>query len=278
MLKLLLTPLTVLSLLLAAGTAQAQKSKSPKSGDMTFTRLDVSSMCGDCSVVQATGEFTAKTMEAYYDFVWEERFKKNVYFVFDSRGGSIKNAAELGLIMRRLKVHTIVGRASIRKGEVEVEPANCASACVLAFVGGVTRSMPKGSRLGVHQWVPIDATSRDGEKPKNAKPKLMNEENVAGVQKQVAFHLRYFQTMGIDLRVAIPLLETPYSNITWVTPRDQSLWNLVTVDSKLSTPADRQRPILFLPSSKSAPWQDKPPAGSGTAQGRGAEALPSTPG
>jgi len=276
--KPLLPPLAALTLILAAGLAQAQETKSPKNGEMTFTRLDVSWMCADCSVVQAKGEFTEKTMEAYYDFVWHERFKKNIYFVFDSPGGSIKSALELGLVLRRLNINTIVGRAYVRNGEVEIEPASCASACVLAFAGGVTRSMPKGSRLGIHRWAPADAETGDGKKPKKSKPRLMDEEGVANIQKQVALHLRYFQLMGIDLRIAIPLLETPYSGITWVTPRDQSLWNLVTIDSKLSTPADRRWPIIFLPTSKPAPWQDKRPSNGNTARRRGTEALPSMPG
>jgi hypothetical protein len=276
--KLLLTPLTALFLLLAAGIAQAQKVKPPKNGDMSFTRLDVSWICADCSVVQATGEFTQKTMDVYYDFVWRERFKKNIYFVFDSRGGTMRSAMELGMVLRRLKVNTMVGRATIRNGAVEIEPANCASACVMTYVGGVTRSMPKGSRLGVHRWIPIDAASKDGKPAKNSKPRLMNEETVASLQKQVAIHLKYFQSMDIDLRVAIPMLETPYSGITWVSSRDQSLWSLVTIDSKLSTPADRRWPVIFLPTPEPAPGQDKPLSGNRTAEGDETEALPSMPG
>ncbi|WP_243373619.1 hypothetical protein [Microvirga solisilvae] len=271
--------LAALILIFAAATAQAQQIDPTNKGDMTFTRLDVSSICPDCSVVQAKGEFTKKTMDEYRNFVWKERFKKNIYFVFDSNGGTIKSAIELGLVMRTLKVNTIVGRASIRNGEIEIDPANCASACVLAYAGGVTRSMPQGSKLGIHRWAPLDSESGDGKK-KNSKPQLMDEEGVAIVQKQVALHLKYFQMMGIDLRIAIPLLETPYSSITWITPKDRSLWNLVTIDSKLSTPADRRRPILFLPVTqpipgKPTPGQDKLPSNANTAHRLATEALPS---
>lgn len=276
--KLLLTPLTVLFLLLSASVTQAQKTKPPKDGGMTFTRLDVTGICADCSVVQATGEFTEKTMEAYYDFVWRERFKKHIYFVFDSRGGALKSAVELGMVLRRLKVNTMVGRAFVRKGAVEIEPASCASACVLTYIGGVTRSMPKGSRLGVHRWMPTYAISQNGKAPKNAKPKLVNEEYVESLQNQVSIHLKYFQFMGIDLRIAIPLLETPYSGMSWISSRDQSLWGLVTVDSKLSTPADRRWPVIFLPTPEPSPDQDKAAPGNRTAEERETEALPSMPG
>lgn len=276
--KLLLSPLMALFLILAASVAQAQKVKSPKDGSMTFTRLDIAEICADCTVVQASGKFTEKTMDAYYDFILHERFKKHLYFVFDSNGGTLNSALALGRVMRRLKANTIVGHAHIRNGAVEIEPATCASACVMTYAGGITRSMPKGSRLGVHRWIPVDAASQDGKAPKKTKPRLMNEGTVASLQILVAAHLRHFQAMDIDLRVAIPLLETPYSSITWVTPRDQSLWNLVTVDSKLSTPSDRQWPVIFLPTPEPTPGQDKPLSGSRTAEGDETEALPSMPG
>ncbi len=276
--KLLLAPLTALLLLLTANAAQAQKTKPPKDGGMTFTRLDIAGICADCTVVQASGKFTGKTMDAYYDFILHERFRKHVYLVIDSNGGTLNSAMALGRVLRRLKVNTIVGRAYVRNGAVEIEPATCASACVMTFAGGVTRSMPKGSRLGVHRWIPVDAASQDGAAPKKSKPRLINEGTVASLQILVAAHLRYFQAMDIDLRIAIPLLETPFSSITWVTPRDQSLWNLVTIDSKLSTPADRRLPILFLPTPEPDPTQDKAAPGNRTAEERETQALPSMPG
>ncbi len=244
--------LAALFLLLTPSIVQAQKSKDQTRGDLTFVTLDASSICSDCSIVQVSGTFGTETIKAYYDFVWRGRFKKNIYFVFDSLGGSMNAAMELGKILRNLKVNTFVGRAYVRNGEVEIEPGRCASACVFAFVGGATRSMPKESRLGVHSWMPVRLLDLGQSKEKKSKPLIVNQETVAELHRQTATYLRYLQTMGIDLRIAVTTLQTPYSSMTWLTSRDQSLWGLVTVDSRLSTPAGRRWPVLFLPSSEPA--------------------------
>ncbi|MGO4572303.1 hypothetical protein [Microvirga sp. 2TAF3] len=257
--NLLFATLATLSLIFAPGLALAQKPKEESRQDMTFVALDASSICADCSIVQASGSFGDETIKAYYDFVWRGRFKKNIYFVFDSPGGSMGAALQLGGILRNLKVNTVVGRAVIRNGEVEIEPGRCASACVFAFVGGTTRSMPKDSRLGVHGWMPRIVLELEGDKAKKAKPRLLDQDSVTALHRLTALHLKYLDMMGVDLRIAVLALQTPYRGIAWVSPRDQSLWRVVTVDSRLSTPADRRWPVLFLP-------QTAPPVSAGDAR------------
>ncbi len=241
--------LAFLSFCLLPIVAQAQKPKDQTRGDMTFVALDASLLCTDCSIVQASGTFGSETITAYRDLVWRARLKKNSYFIFDSPGGSMKAAMELGRILRNLKVNTIVGRAAIRNGEVEIEPGTCASACMFAFAGGITRSMPKSSRLGIHSWMPINLLNLGQPKSKKVAPPTLNQNIVEAIHRQTADYLSYLQSMGTDLRIAVPILHTPYSTMTWVSPRNQSLWSLVTVDSSLSTPADRRSPVLFLPLS-----------------------------
>jgi len=237
----LLAAIAALTFLIVPSPAQAQKIKG-----MTFVALDVSSLCTDCSVVQASGEFTDDTIKAYYDFIWRGRFKKNIYFIFDSPGGSLHEALRLGEIMRTLKVNTIVGRAYLRNGEVEIEPGRCASACVFAFIGGVTRSMPEKSTLGVHSWMPAVVLPQEGRKSKE-KPKLLSQEIVERLHRQTASCLKYIDAMGVDLRLSVLILQTPYNRISWVSSRDQKLWSLVTIDSSLNTRAGRRWPVLFLP-------------------------------
>ena len=170
-------------------------------------------------------------------------------------------AIRLGEILRNIKAKTVVGRAFLRNGavEVEVEPARCASACVFAFLGGATRSMPRNSRLGVHSWMPVTLLGEVGDKTKKTKPRVQDQAVVELLHRQTAIYLKYIQTMGVDLRLAVQILQTPYSSIPWVSARDQSLWSVVTVDSSLSTPADRQWPVLFLPQAPSPPPAGSPP-------------------
>lgn len=257
--KLSLAALAALLLLCAPAMAQAKKTKDDRRGDMTFAIVDASSLCADCTVVQASGSFGEGTVGAYYSFVLRGGFKKNVYFIFDSPGGSMTAAIRLGEILRNLKAKTVVGRAFVRNGEVEVEPARCASACVFAFLGGATRSMPKNSRLGVHSWMPVTLLGEVSDKTKKTKPRVLDQAIVEALHRQTAIYLKYLQTMGVDLRLAVLILQTPYSSISWVSARDQSLWSMVTVDSSLSTPADRRFPVLFLPQTSSPPPADSPP-------------------
>ena len=164
----------------------------------------------------------------------------------------MKVAMELGRILRNLKVNTIVGQAYIRNGEVEIEPGICASACLFAFAGGSTRSMPKSSRLGIHSWMPVTLLDLGQPKAKKEPPPRLNQMIVGEIHRQTADYLNYLQTMGIDLRIAVAILQTPYNSMAWVSARNQSLWGLVTIESSLSTPADRRWPVLFLPPPKSA--------------------------
>jgi hypothetical protein len=245
MLKFLLTVLLVVPLSVLLGEAQAKPLKNANSGNMTFTLLDVSAICPDCSVIQVSGELGETTLKGYRDLSESGGFKKNTFFIFDSPGGDVKTAMTLGAALRSLKAHTIIGRAVIRRGEIEIEPGRCASSCVFAFIGGITRSMPKESRLGVHSWMPNALIEM--EEGQKAKPRLLNQEAVSLLQRQAALHLKFFNLMGIDLRLGILLLQTPFNSIAWVSSSDRSLWGLVTVNSSLSTPGDRRWPVLFLP-------------------------------
>jgi hypothetical protein len=250
------------ALAIAPALAQTRKPAEDRRGDMTFVALDASALCADCTIVQASGSFGEGTVKAFFDLALKGGFKENVYFLFDSPGGSMTAAIRLGELLRNLKVRTIVGRGFVRNGEVEIEPGRCASACVFAFLGGVTRSMPKNSRLGVHSWMPFTLLEEKGDKAKKSKPPVLDRLVVEALHRQTAIYLKYLQTMGVDLRLAVLTLQTPYSSISWVSARDQSLWSMVTVDSSLSTPADRKWPVLFLP--QAVPPAIAPPASAGT--------------
>jgi hypothetical protein len=248
MLKLLFAVITV-PLILYSDPAQAKPAKGPRKGDMTFTSLNVSTVCSDCSVVQVSGVFDETTMKGYQDLLEKKPLKKNVFFVFDSPGGSMRAAMSLGASLRGKKVNTLIGRAVVRNGEVEIEPGRCASSCVLAYLGGATRSISAEARLGVHSWIPYDLINSEEEKEKGKLP-VLDQMRFGEIQRATALYLKYLELMGIDLRLATLTLQTPFTEVVWVTPRDRRLWNLVTVDSMLSTPSDRAWPIIFFGESK----------------------------
>ena len=71
----------------------------------------------------------------------------NVYIA--STGGSLFAALQMGALLRQLGASTTVGRPAARASGIE--PAQCFSACVFVFLGGIYRYMPSGSVLGVHR-------------------------------------------------------------------------------------------------------------------------------
>lgn len=77
----------------------------------------------------------------------------------DSPGGSLAAGVQIGMLLRKLGANTAVGKPGSRTSSGE--PGQCFSACSLAFLGGVYRSVPAGSELGVHRAWTAARTDRD---------------------------------------------------------------------------------------------------------------------
>lgn len=81
----------------------------------------------------------------------------------NSPGGNLFAGMEIGRLLRRARVNTHVGtlvpdlsRAAVARlagrPAVKVLAGHCYSACSLAFLGGVRRTVPQGSEYGVHRF------------------------------------------------------------------------------------------------------------------------------
>jgi hypothetical protein len=64
-----------------------------------------------------------------------------------SGGGNLVGALRLGQAFRKAGAAVIVGKG-----------ARCVSACVYAFLGGVSRQVASGGRVGVHRFYPAEDT------------------------------------------------------------------------------------------------------------------------
>ena len=93
---------------------------------------------------------------------------------FDSPGGNSFKAMELGRLIRQLQVSTIQGKEK-----------NCASACPLAFLGGIRRIAEPGS-IGIHKTA----------FPRN--PGIDLGDAVSAVQTATAAMITYISEMGAD--------------------------------------------------------------------------------
>lgn len=141
---------------------------------MTFDFQGNGGNCNGCEWIAARGEITADTPDAFRSFlaewqdelVWEDNLLPSV--MFDSSGGNLGAAIELGRLLRKNNARTIVGRSKPSGDRFfDWTPGGeCTSACVFAFLGGATRWVGAGE-LGVHQFyapdnqnVPTAATQR----------------------------------------------------------------------------------------------------------------------
>lgn len=78
---------------------------------------------------------------------------------FNSPGGDLSGAIELGRTIRKLQLDTCLSPeySQVIEGsggdqEVFVKNVLCASACTFAFAGGLNREIDEGSRIGIHQF------------------------------------------------------------------------------------------------------------------------------
>ncbi|QPC90758.1 hypothetical protein [Mesorhizobium sp. INR15] len=119
-----------------------------------------------------SGEFNDS--ENFEEFSARIKANGSTFVTFDSPGGSVESAIRLGRIIRASGLNTI----QIRKME-------CASACSLAFAGGVLRGAEPGS-IGVHRssFAPESNLTRD--------------DAVANIQAATAEIMGYLSEMGVD--------------------------------------------------------------------------------
>jgi hypothetical protein len=126
-------------------------------GPMTFKDGGVVADRG--RVIYATGQIVDDTATKFDAFLKSAGVQPGALVVFHSPGGSLGVGMEMGESIRKNSLRTAVGQAqpSSQSGNalaalLTAEPTSgvCASACSFAFLGGVHRTVPKGSLYGVH--------------------------------------------------------------------------------------------------------------------------------
>lgn len=128
---------------------------------------------------------------------------------FNSPGGKLVAAMDLGRVVRSHGYSTVVGRRTTdlrRPG-----PGTCFSSCPFAFAGGVRRSMLGGSEIGVHLAA-----------------------NSVPVPDQSAFQQRvwqdasvYLQSMGVAVELLAIMWQAPHEAIRPLTPQEAVRLRLV---------------------------------------------------
>ena len=136
--------------------------------------------------------------------------------VFDSPGGNVAGAIELGRVIRKNRMDTEIGTtySRVRSGntfdeETLVESPVCASACTLAFSGGLTRSVQAGARLGIHQFAAASGAIGD-----------------SATQVTVVVLASYFEEMGVQRSLLDRASLVPPSSMLWLSNSDAGIYRL----------------------------------------------------
>ncbi|MER8965412.1 hypothetical protein NKI25_06775 [Mesorhizobium sp. M0808] len=164
------------------------------------------------------------------------RSNASVAVTFQSPGGNIQKAMELGRIIRRLGLNTAQFRA-----------LECASACSLAFLGGVVRYAEPGA-IGVHK------TSFSGDIP------ISTEDAVSVVQQVTAETITYMIEMGVDPALLQLSLQYDNDDVRYLSKSEMAKYKVVTLDLNASQPPVGSQLPSPQPSPQPAPAQ--PPVAS----------------
>jgi len=128
---------------------------------------------------------------------------------FDSDGGNVIKAMEYGRIIRTLRLDTM-----------QIRGSECASACALAFMGGVKRVANPGS-IGVHQlFFPPDK-------------KINSHAAVAATQWLTTEIMAYMTEMGINSQLIQLMLSIDADDIHYLTKNEMEGYALaISVPAK----------------------------------------------
>jgi hypothetical protein len=132
-----------------------------------------------------------------------QRLPRGAVILLDSEGGNHVASLAIGDLIRRYGFDTAV--AAYDEASGQWRPASCASACAYVFIGGVDRSVPEGSRVGVHQ-LRFVTQAQDG--------------GASEAQTLVAQTGAYLTRMGAKIDVLLLASQTEPETMHWLS-RDE---------------------------------------------------------
>jgi len=124
---------------------------------------------------------------------------------FNSPGGNIAKAMELGRLIR-----------SNQLGTIQFRDSECSSACSLAFMGGVQRYAEAGS-IGVHKSSYSDSS------------RLSTEEAVSHVQALTAEVIMFMGEMGVDPALLQLALQYDSNDIRYLSRSEMEKYRVTTI-------------------------------------------------
>lgn len=182
----------------------------------------VNSSSGSMPFVVVSGEFKAdEPLTGFMEAVTQSGAK---VVTFNSPGGSVSTAIQLGRMIRALGLDTL-----------QVRQMECASACSLAFMGGVKRLADPGS-IGVHR----SSFSPDAS--------VSTDVAVAGVQALTANIITYLNDMGVDPKLLAVALSYDKSDMRYLSASEMSELRVTNMDATQASRGTSDLPVATPPS------------------------------
>lgn len=166
--------------------------------DLKFEPLKLNQ---DQSILVVSGTFEYD--DDLKHFINAVKIYNPVLVTFESGGGNVVKAIELGRMIRLLQLNT-----------VQIRGAECSSACALAFLGGVQRYAEAGA-IGVHKSSFSDTTG-------------MNvSDAVSSVQQLTADVMSYINDMGADTNLLQLSLRYDSDDMRYLSLREMEQFHIV---------------------------------------------------
>ena len=219
---------------------------------MTFYLATSGGNCSTCTWIVAEGIIENDTDKKFIDFLAKEKLSetRGIDVHLNSPGGNLLGGVLLGLAIRKQEANTIVSASKVESiyesglrqvtNEVRLD-AECSSACVFAFAGGVSRFASKFTpgtnvgfqnigRLGVHQFYNSDALANPTELKFNAEDKIAD-------QKIISLLLAFLSKMNVSAEVLQLAANTDTEDMHYLSEEELSrtqIDNRMVVDLKLT--------------------------------------------
>lgn len=220
-----------LSLALLAFCLAASASADPPDRPMTFSWHEET---GEGAIL-AAGVIVVDTPTAFANFLTAHPQAGGGNVWLSSDGGDLEAALDLGDMFRRYGLRTGVGEIERAGGGTpEMLGSRCSSACALAYLGGVHRSLAPGSTIGVHQlrldcvdrqraqsrypWLPIAGTQYC--------PRL--DDGISASQSAQGAVTAYVSRMGVDPMLVSLMSSIDPSGIRVLTEDELNQFGVVT--------------------------------------------------
>jgi len=174
---------------------------------MTFRHLSFGNNA-DSQVLRASGRITSETPARFKAFLAADQYSVYLKWIaFDSGGGDLVPALELGRLIREEGFRSAVERiicpqGDTRSDDCSPEVGRCESACAYSFLGGMERRLDlsfgdeASGRLGIHQFYSDTPLLGAGDRAAAEAAGIFSNSEAQYTSSLLA---KYLSDMGVDV-------------------------------------------------------------------------------